>query len=51
MVKKCLVLFVLLVLGIINLSMTSEAGAPIDVSEQNWEQLLSEGNHEWMIEL
>lgn len=52
MVKKCLVLFLLLVLSMLGSSVTttSELGAPIEVNEQNWEQLLSEGNHEWMIE-
>jgi hypothetical protein len=45
-------IFLTIVLSLI-LSMvkSSEIGAAIEVTESNWESLLTEGNHEWMIEL
>ena len=30
---------------------SAEIGAAIEVTESNWESLITEGNHEWMIEL
>ena len=52
MVKTWPVLLLALALHIAcSTATTAETDAPIEISEQNWEQLLSDGDHEWMIEL
>lgn len=40
----------LLFLTVTLINASTEPGSPIEVTGDNWENLVSEGNHEWMIE-
>jgi hypothetical protein len=46
-----LFLSVFLALSCFAMIKSAEIGAAIEVTESNWENLITEGNHEWMIEL